>query len=171
MRFKRGVRGTALESLIEFTNARYHDLGLARVDKIATPIKIMELEDGHISKAFFEKPSTVDFVGIIQGMFVAFDAKETEAVSLPLNNIHPHQVNYMEDIKAQGGLAFLIVHFKRYDEYYLISLEMLQKYYYDEQIKRIPYREMSKCIPIELDDTGLLRYIDALNELVENTPE
>lgn len=167
MRYKRGVRGTALEKLIEFTNARYLDLGLARVDKIATPIKIIELEDGHITKAFFEKPSTVDFVGVIQGMFVAFDAKETESSSLPLQNIHPHQVNYMEDVQAQGGLAFLIVHFKRQDEYYLVPLRTLQMFYYDDEIKRIPYKEMSKCIPIELDESGLLRYIDALNELLE----
>ncbi|MDO4753961.1 MAG: Holliday junction resolvase RecU [Bacillota bacterium] len=167
MRFKRGVRGTALEKLIEFTNTRYLEFGLGRVDKIATPIKIVELDNGMITKGYFEKPSTVDFVGIIQGVFVAFDAKETEAASLPLDNIHPHQVAYMEDIKKQGGLAFLIVHFKRYDEYYLIPLETLQEYYYDDDIKRIPYKEMQRCIRIELDDSGLLRYIDALNELVQ----
>lgn len=169
MRYKRGVRGTGLEKLIEFTNARYLDLGLARVDKVATPIKIIELQDGYITKAFFEKPSTVDFVGIIQGMFVAFDAKETEASSLPLQNIHPHQLEYMEDVRAQGGLAFLIVYFKRHDEYFMVPLSVLQDFYYDDEAKRIPYKEMSRCIPIELDESGLLRYIDALNELINQS--
>lgn len=166
MRISRGVRGTALESLIEFTNRRYHELGLARVDKIATPVKVLELQNGIITKGYFEKPSTVDFVGIIQGVFVAFDAKETEATSLPLNNIHRHQVEFMEDVQRQGGLSFLIVHFKRYDEYFLIPIDVLRDYYYDADTKRIPYKEMKRGIPVELDGSGMLRYIDALNELV-----
>lgn len=167
MRISRGVRGTALERRIEFTNQRYCDLGLGRVDKIATPVKVIELENGLITKGYFEKPSTVDFVGIIQGVFVAFDAKETEAASFPLNNIHPHQVEFMEDVTKQGGLAFVILHFKRYEEYFLLPLPLLLEYYRNEDAKRIPYKEMKRCIPIELDDTGMLRYIDALNELVK----
>lgn len=168
MKTHHGVRGTDLERLIEHTNLRYNELGLGRVDKIATPVKVIELVGGVITRGYFEKPSTVDFVGIIQGAFVAFDAKETEATALPLRNIHPHQIRFMEDVERQGGLAFLIVHFKRYDEFYLIPLHVLTEYYADESSKSIPYKEMKRCIPIELDDYGMLRYIDALNELVES---
>ncbi len=168
MNFRRGVRGTALESLIEYTNMKYHNMGLLRIDKVATPVKALAFQDGMITKGYYEKKSTVDFVGIIQGVFVAFDAKETENKSLPLQNIHPHQVNYMKDVNAQGGLAFLIVHFKSMDRYYLVPYEILSKLYYDNTRKSIPHSEMKDCIEINLGDDGTLRYLDALNEMLSN---
>lgn len=163
---KRGVRGSKLESLIEFTNERYLELGLCRIDKVATPVKVVELTNGVITRGFYEKKSTVDFVGIIQGVFVAFDAKETEGASLPLRNIHEHQVKYMQDIQAQGGLAFFIVHFKAKDEYYLMPLDVLVKYYDEVERKSIPYEAMKECIAIEEGGDHTLRYLDALNEWV-----
>ncbi len=147
---------------------RYHNLGLLRVDKIATPIKVVEIHNNMITKGYFEKKSTVDFIGIIQGVFVAFDAKETELKSFPLKNIHSHQVEFMADVVQQGGLAFLIVHFKLFDEYYLVPYDILKKFYNEQQGKKsIPYTEMTHCIPIEFSEDGTLRYLDALNKLVE----
>lgn len=162
----RGVRGTALEKLLEYTNMRYLELGLCRVDKIATPVKVIELEKGVIRRGFYEKPSIVDFVGIIQGAFVAYDAKETQGASLPLNNIHAHQVKYMKDVDSQGGVSFLVVHFKKQDKYFLVPLNVLLKYYEDDSVKSIPYSAMKECVEIELAEDGTLRYIDALNEIV-----
>lgn len=159
-------RGANLESLIEFTNKKYNDDGLCRVDKIATPVKVLELSGGVITKGYFEKKSTVDFVGIVQGVFVAFDAKETALKSLPLKNIHPHQVDFMNDVDAQGGLAFLIVHFTHFDDYFLVPLKILNRYYQNSAASCIPHSAMHECIEIELSPDGTLRYIDALNELV-----
>ncbi len=125
----RGLRGSDLEDLIHETIEYYRQQGLARIDKIATPIKVVDIDgQGTITKAFFEKKSTVDFMGIIQGVGVAFDAKETNLKSLPLSNIHEHQLEFMEDISKQSGLAFLIVHFKFCDEFYLLPYETLMQY-------------------------------------------
>ncbi len=160
------ARGSTLESLIEYTNTKYNSDGLCRVDKIATPVKVLEITGGVITRGYFEKKSTVDFVGIIQGVFVAFDAKETALESLPLKNIHPHQVDFMNDVDAQGGLSFLIVHFKRFDEYFLVPLKILNRYYSDCAASGIPRSAMDECVRIELAPDGTLRYIDALNELL-----
>lgn len=168
---KRGVRGSELERLIEFTNERYSEMGLCRVDKVATPVKVVEMTNGVITRGFYEKKSTVDFVGIIQGVFVAFDAKETEGASLPIRNIHEHQVKYMVDVQAQGGLAFFIVYFKAKNEFYLMSLEVLRTYYDDDRRKSIPYAAMQSCIPIEEGDDHTLRYLDALNRLLDAQEE
>lgn len=161
----RGLRGSDLEQLIEFTNNKYSQLGICRVDKVATPVKAVEISnDGVITRGFFEKKSTVDFVGVIQGVFIAFDVKETKANSLPLKNVHEHQIKYMQDVKAQGGLAFIIVHFKKYDEYYLIPLDILLSF---SDKKSIPYSSMGTCIRIDYNASmHLLEYIDALNILV-----
>lgn len=107
-------------------------------------------------------------MGIIQGVGVAFDAKETNLKSLPLSNIHDHQVEFMQDIDNQNGLAFMIIHFKFCDEYYLIPYEEL-KYYYDNQTTRksIPYSAMKKEFIIELSPIGILDYLPALNAYLD----
>lgn len=166
---KRGHRGDILEEMICFTHDYYHSLGLCRIDKISTPIKVVDIDgQGLITKAFFEKKSTVDFIGIIQGVFVAFDAKETHLKSLPLKNIHEHQIDYMKDVTRQGGLSFIITHFKFNDTYFLLPYETIQRYYYIEKRKSIPYDAMCPELQIEKIRGGsTLDYLSTLNAYVQ----
>jgi recombination protein U len=53
----------------------------------------------------------VDYIGAVQGIPVCFDAKECSKDTFPLANIHPHQVEFMRDFEAQGGLAFFLLFF------------------------------------------------------------
>jgi len=163
----KGLRGSDLEDLIHETIEYYRQQGLARIDKIATPVKVVDIDgQGTITKAFFEKKSTVDFMGIIQGVGVAFDAKETNLKSLPLSNIHDHQLEFMEDISKQSGLAFLIVHFKFCDEFYLLPYETLAKYVKASgkgARKSIPYTGMDPALKIEMIRGNILNFLPALN--------
>jgi recombination protein U len=163
----RGLRGDALEDLIIATNEFYKKQGLGRIDKINTPIKVIELgKDGMITKAFFEKKSTVDFTGVIQGIAVAFDAKETNLKSIPISNIHQHQIEYMKDITDQKGLAFIIIHFKFCDEYFLTPFEVINKYYQDSlsgKRKSIPYKDLDQRYRINRTKNGIIDYISTLN--------
>ena len=109
----RGLRGSVLEELINMTNELYRREGVALIQKIPTPIKPVDFdsEKKMIRLAYFEQKSTVDYIGVMQGIPLCFDAKETGKKSLPFSNIHEHQVKFMGDFTAQGGLAFLLVHF------------------------------------------------------------
>ena len=74
----RGLRGSAFEELINFTNEIYRRNGLAVVQKIPTPITPVKLDkDKRITLAYFDKQSTVDYMGAAQGIPICFDAKET----------------------------------------------------------------------------------------------
>ncbi len=170
---KRGHRGDALEELLYYTNQYYHQLGLCRVDKVSTPIKVVEIDhQGMVTKGFFEKKSTVDFIGIVQGVCVAFDAKETNLKSLPLNNIHEHQVEYMKDIDQQGGLAFIIIHFKFNDSYYLVPFEIIRDYYLKGERRSIPFKAMNERFLIKKERSGsILNYLVTLNEYVNYKAE
>lgn len=167
----RGHRGDVLEDLILLTNEYYKKQRLGRVDKVATPIKVVEIDgNGYVTKGFFEKKSTVDFHGIIQGTGIAFDCKETNLKSIPLSNIHEHQVEYMKDIDYQGGLAFLIVHFKFCDEYFLIPFEIIEKYYQDSKSgsrKSIPYNALDQKFRIPKESNGILNYLPILNTYLD----
>ena len=97
----RGLRGSTLEDLVNRTNEQYREKGLALIQKIPTPITPvrMDKENRHITLAYFDQRSTVDYIGAVQGIPVCFDAKECSAQTFPLANIHPHQVKFMEDFE------------------------------------------------------------------------
>ena len=109
----RGLRGSTLEDLVNRTNEQYAQKKLALIQKIPTPITPvrMDKENRHITLAYFEQRSTVDYIGVVQGIPVCFDAKECCVDTLPLSNIHPHQVTFMEAFEQQGGIAFYIIFF------------------------------------------------------------
>lgn len=107
----RGLRGSTLEELINRSNERYRSSGLALIQKIPTPITPISIDkqSRHITLAYFEQKSTVDYIGAVQGIPVCFDAKECGADTFPLQNIHPHQVAFMKEFEEQGGIAFIIL--------------------------------------------------------------
>ncbi len=127
----RGLRGSTLEDLLNRTNEKYAQNGLALIQKIPTPITPMEIdkETRHITLAYFDKKSTVDYIGAVQGIPVCFDAKECHTDTFPLQNIHPHQVAFMRDFEAQDGVAFLLIHFTHRDEFYYLPLRELLVYW------------------------------------------
>ncbi|MFI3173574.1 MAG: Holliday junction resolvase RecU [Bacillota bacterium] len=168
----RGLRGSVLEEAINFVNERYQKQGLALFQKIATPITPVKIDpnNGTITQAYFEKHSTVDYIGVAQGVAICFDAKETANKSLPLKNIHAHQIEFMQAFQKQGGLAFLLVHFTTLDKYFLLPIESLVMYY------ETANQGGRKSIPLEAFDTqyeiikkgnGVLHYLEAVQRYNE----
>lgn len=167
----RGLRGSMLEDSINMTNEMYRKKGIALIQKIPTPIKPVRInkENRNISLAYFEKKSTVDYIGIAQGVPICFDAKETNGKSLPLQNIHDHQVDFMADFQKHEGISFLIVYFRKYDEYYVLSYDKLIEYY--NKIKSggrkfISYEEFDKNMLIEVKNQVYINYLEKINELL-----
>lgn len=169
----RGLRGSTLEEIINFTNERYRQSGLALFQKIPTPITPVKMdgESKTITLAYFEKQSTVDYIGVAQGVPVAFDAKETAVKNLPLQNIHEHQMAFMEEFRAQRGLAFLLVHFSAVDEYYLLPFETLKAYWEAAAKggrKSIPYDAFEKKYNIR-QNGSILHYLETVSLYLEET--
>ncbi len=158
----RGLRGSAFEELINMTNEQYRKEGLALIQKIPTPIKPIEIDsDKHVIKlAYFEQKSTVDYIGVMGGIPICFDAKECGKKSLPFSNIHPHQVAFMSDFSEQGGISFLLVHFTDYEETYVLPIEVLKQYYEDpEGRSSVPYTAFDKELLVPEDHSLYLNYL------------
>ena len=109
----RGLRGSTLEEFINHSNERYSEMGLALMQKIPTPITPVRMDKDHrqITLAYFDKASTVDYIGAVQGIPVCFDAKECNVDTFPLQNVHEHQMNFMEKFERQGGIAFFLIYY------------------------------------------------------------
>ena len=167
----RGLRGSTLEEMVNHTNERLRDKGLALIQKIPTPITPVKIdkEHRHITLAYFEKQSTVDYIGAVQGIPVCFDAKECVADTFPLQNIHEHQMEFMGEFQEQRGLSFLLVHFSAVDEYYLLPFETLKKYWENAAKggrKSIPYDAFDKKYSIR-QNGSLLHYLEAVSLYLE----
>ena len=127
----RGLRGSALEELINRTNDDYALKKLALVQKIPTPITPINIdkENQQITLAYFEQKSTVDYIGAVQGIPICFDAKENHTDTFPLHNIHEHQVNFMSAFEEQDGVAFLLIYFTKKDIFYYMRYEEMKKFW------------------------------------------
>ncbi len=160
----RGLRGSVLEEMINLTNEQYDKRGVALIQKIPTPVTPVEFDPSSrmIRLAYFDQKSTVDYVGVMRGIPLCFDAKETGKKNLPLGNIHPHQVTYMEKFAAQGGLSFLIVHFTEGNDYFLLPLETLRHYFYETEAtgrRSIPFSAFEERYRIEAPEGGFFNYL------------
>lgn len=170
----RGLRGSTLENLINTTNNQYKNKNLCLVQKIPTPITPLKIDNktSTITSAYFEQKSTVDFIGVVQGIPICFDAKETNNKSLPLSNIHEHQIQFMKDFEDQKGIAFLIIFFKSIDEMYYVPFRVIKKYVDGSKVeggrKSIPYDELDEKYIIKNEQGFLVHYLETLNsDLVE----
>lgn len=128
----RGLRGSVLEDLINRTNEKYRETGLALIQKIPTPITPIKIdkEHRHITLAYFDQKSTVDYIGVVQGVPVCFDAKECATDTFALQNIHEHQVMFMEQFEKQNGVAFFLIYYTARNEFYYLPFEHM-KFFWD----------------------------------------
>lgn len=118
----RGLRGSTLEELINLSVERYREEHLALIQKVPTPIKPVRIdqESRHITLAYFDQKSTVDYIGVVQGVPVCFDAKECSSDTFPLQNIHAHQMAFMRDFEEQQGVAFFLLSFPHRNEFFYL---------------------------------------------------
>ena len=165
----RGLRGSTLEDLINRTNERYLESGLALIQKIPTPITPVKMDKEHrqITLAYFEQRSTVDYIGAVQGIPVCFDAKECNVDTFPIQNIHEHQVVFMENFERQGGVAFLIIYYTARNQAYYMRFEEVRKFWnraMEGGRKSFRIEELEPSFFMDLKNGCYVPYLDAVDQ-------
>ena len=168
----RGLRGSTLEDLLNRTNEKYAENGLALIQKIPTPITPINIdkETRHITLAYFDQKSTVDYIGAIQGIPVCFDAKECHTDTFPLANVHPHQVRFMEQFEKQDGIAFILIYFTHRDEFYYLRFVDLYSFWQRAEEggrKSFRYEELNASYFLPKVSGILVPYLQALQKDLE----
>ena len=171
----RGLRGSALEEMINMTNSFYREKGLALIQKIPTPITPINIdkESRHITLAYFDRKSTVDYIGTVQGIPVCFDAQECKTDNFSLQNIHEHQLRFMEDFEAQGGVAFILIFFTARDEKYYIPYKDIRKFTdraAEGGLRHFKYDEIDRSFLIRQKGGALVHYLEQLQMDLESRP-
>lgn len=168
----RGLRGSSLEDFINMTNDIYREKGLGLVQKIPTPIKPIKIDknSSQITLAYFEKDSTVDYIGIVQGIPVCFDAKECAVDTFSLQNIHEHQYNFMKEFEKQDGISFLIIHFTARDVFYYMRFEELDRYISRVEqghAKNFKFEELDENFYLRPNNGVLIHYLEGISRDLE----
>ena len=172
----RGLRGSTLEDMVNRTNEKYAESGLALIQKIPTPITPIKIDKEHrqITLAYFEQKSTVDYIGAVQGIPVCFDAKECAVDTFSLQNIHEHQVDFMVNFEKQGGIAFLIIYYSHKDLFYYLNLEQLLVFWKrakDGGRKSFRFDELNPIFEMPKRHGILVPYLEMLNLDLEQREE
>lgn len=165
----RGLRGSLLEDLINRSNETYLEKGLALIQKIPTPITPIKIdkENRHITLAYFDQKSTVDYIGCVQGVPVCFDAKECTTDTFALQNIHPHQMRFMENFEKQGGVSFLIIYYTGRDEIFYLPFTDVKKFWDRREAggrKSFRYEELDREYLLHRGHGVLVPYLDGLQK-------
>ncbi|MCO4331234.1 Holliday junction resolvase RecU [Staphylococcus hyicus] len=176
-----GGRGMTLENDIERSNQFYMKQRRAVIHKKPTPIQVVHVDypkrsQAVIKEAYFRTPSTTDYNGIYKGYHIDFEAKETKnKTSFPLQNIHEHQVMHMSRVLDQGGMVFLLIRFKVFDDVYLLPFKNFLPFwerYLQGGKKSISVEEIqenSYYIPYQYQPR--LNYLDAVDKLILDESE
>lgn len=164
----KGLRGSVLEELINYTNEKYRQQKLALVQKIPTSIKPVRFDKTkrHITLAYFDQKSTVDYIGVVQGIPICFDAKECAKDIFPLQNIHEHQVEFMKNFEKQQGIAFILIYYSSRNILYYMRFEELYKFWMRAQNggrKSFRFDELDERFFMKFFRGCYVPYLDALN--------
>ncbi|MCI8834560.1 MAG: Holliday junction resolvase RecU [Ruminococcus sp.] len=165
----RGLRGSTLEDLINRTNEQYAQRNLALIQKIPTPITPVQIdkEHRHITLAYFDKISTVDYIGAVQGIPVCFDAKECSVDTFPLQNVHEHQIHFMEQFEKQGGISFLILYYSTKNLLYYMRYREIRRFWdraREGGRKSFRFEELDEAYVMTLQRNSFVPYLDYIQK-------
>ena len=168
----RGLRGSTLEEMLNQTNDYYRKNRLALIQKIPTPIKPIDIDQAtrHITLAYFDQKSTVDYIGALQGFPICFDAKECREDTFPLANVHEHQFAFMEEFEEQGGVAFLVIYYTERNEFYYLRFTKLKEFWQRMKSggrKSFRFEELESFLQIPLNKGFLVDYIHCVEKDLE----
>lgn len=161
-------RGMELEALINDANHYYNINNIALIYKKPTPIAIGSVNYDNnekiLTKGYFNKKSTLDYVGVYKGKYIDFDAKSTTSkTSFPLNNLQKHQLEHIEKVIKHGGISFLIIEMNNI--IYLLKGTDLILFIHNNKRKSIPYNYIkNNGFEIELKYNPVLDYIKIIDK-------
>lgn len=173
-----GNRGQTLEDELNDSNSYYLAHKIAVIHKKPIPIQVVNVKypsrsAATITEAYYRTPSTTDYNGVWNGKYIDFEAKETKnKTSFPLQNIHAHQIEHMENVYEQDGITFLIIRFSTLNRYFLVPYEMIAEKWQRMNVggrKSIALKEFeNEAIELQLGYRPTLDYLKGLTTVLKS---
>jgi recombination protein U len=125
-------QGMLFEKALNTSNEYYRLQNRAFISKKPTPVQVVKVEyparnKARIIEAYYRIPSTTDYNGIYRGKYIDFEAKETNNLRFAFKHIYPHQVEHLTRIAEHGGIGFVIIHFRKAGEIFLVDIGVFNR--------------------------------------------
>jgi recombination protein U len=115
-----------------------------------------------------ESKAEPDYGGTLapDGRAIFYDAKTTRRDALDFDNLHAHQVLFLERMARFGAVAGFLVEFSRYREVYFLPIQVLTRWREMSERKSLPYHIFADYLVPAPPGKGLLLF-DYLSAIAE----
>ncbi|WP_036452964.1 Holliday junction resolvase RecU [Mycoplasma buteonis] len=157
-------KGMFLEEVINRSLNYYAMNNIAFIEKKTVPFlitkvnSVKETNGGKQIQGYLFQKSTVDYIGMYRGKFICFEAKSCKINRFDYKNIKEHQIEYLNLIENNGGIAFLIFYFETEN----VFLKTDPVWVYNDMIynKSVSLEKLLKIsIKIDLEFPGILNLL------------
>ena len=165
--------GMMFEHSLNVSNEYYRSRDIALIYKKPTLVQIVKVSypkrsSAKIIEAYYQTPSTTDYNGIYKEKYIDFEAKETVKNYFPFKHIFPHQIEHLEKVQKQGGIAFVIICFKSYNTVVLIDIKQFSELYHNGERKSVSYEKAIEIGKVaKLSYSPPIDYHKAVDELFQ----
>ena len=89
-----------------------------------------------------ESKAEPDYGGVLapEGRSIFYDAKTTRRDLLDFDNLHAHQVSFLDCVSHFGAVAGFLVEFGKYHEVYFLPIQLLIRWRDESTRKSLPYQ-------------------------------
>ncbi len=126
------------------------------------------LSIGDWRKFIPESKAEPDYGGTIapSGRAIFYDAKTTRRTALDFDNLHAHQIGFLERMAQLGAIAGFLVEFSRCSEVYFLPIQVLARWRQSVARKSLPHQFFVANLTSAARGKGLLMfdYLDAIEK-------
>jgi recombination protein U len=157
---RRGLRLPALDLPPGNSQMRLESAEFGRL------VKERRLQDGR--RFVPESKAEPDYGGVLSpaGRGIFYDAKTTRREVLDFDNLHAHQITFLERMARLGAVAGFLVEFSHHGEVYFLPVQVLARWRDEVARKSLPYRFFAERLTPAPAGKGLLifDYLAAIEE-------
>lgn len=115
-----------------------------------------------------ESKAEPDYGGVLApaGRAIFYDAKTTRRDVLDFDNLHAHQVYFLERMARLGAVAGFLVEFNAYQEIYFLPIQVLARWRDEAERKSLPQQFFTESLIVAPAGKGLLLF-DYLTAIAE----
>jgi recombination protein U len=130
-------RGLSLPAMDFSTGAAQPRLDSAELSRIVKENKIKDWR-----RFVPESKAEPDYGGVLapDGRAIFFDAKTTRRDLLDFDNLHAHQIGFLERTARFGGVAGFLVEFSKHGEVYFLPVQIVARWRDESARKSLPRR-------------------------------
>jgi recombination protein U len=127
-----------------------------------------EFKGGDWRRFVPESKAEPDYGGVLapNGRAIFYDAKTTRRNVLDFDNLHAHQITFLERAARFGAAAGFLVEFSSYGEVYFLPIQIVVRWREEVARKSFPYRFFSEYLLEAAPGKGLILfdYLTAIEE-------